>query len=442
MNQNRPLSQVNMQDRQMQPHMLVRRSIALVLAGGRGSRLKQLTDKRAKPAVYFGGKFRIIDFALSNCVNSGIRRIGVITQYKSHSLLRHLQRGWSFLRAELNEMVDLLPAQQRVDEEHWYRGTGDAVYQNIDIIQSSKPEYVVVLAGDHVYKMDYSIMLQDHAQSGALVTVGCIEVPREEASAFGVMAIDADRKIVEFVEKPAKPPAMPGNDKVSLASMGIYIFTASYLYRMLDEDMADAASTHDFGKDIIPKAVREGMAHAHPFSMSCVQGGQQSQPYWRDVGTLDAFWAANLDLASVMPELNLYDTEWPIWTSQRQLPPAKFVQDHHGRHGQTINMMVSGGCIISGSSVSNSVLFSNVRVHSFCVINDTVLLPDVVVSRSCRLNKVIVDRGCVLPEGMVIGEDPELDAKRFERTSGGVVLVTKKMLRALGEAELNEEDDD
>ena len=442
MNQNRPLSQVNMQDRQMQPHMLVRRSIALVLAGGRGSRLKQLTDKRAKPAVYFGGKFRIIDFALSNCVNSGIRRIGVITQYKSHSLLRHLQRGWSFLRAELNEMVDLLPAQQRVDEEHWYRGTGDAVYQNIDIIQSSKPEYVVVLAGDHVYKMDYSIMLQDHAQSGAQVTVGCIEVPREEASAFGVMAIDAHRKIVEFVEKPAKPPAMPGNDKVSLASMGIYIFTASYLYRMLDEDMADAASTHDFGKDIIPKAVREGMAHAHPFSMSCVQGGQQSQPYWRDVGTLDAFWAANLDLASVMPELNLYDTEWPIWTSQRQLPPAKFVQDHHGRHGQTINMMVSGGCIISGSSVSNSVLFSNVRVHSFCVINDTVLLPDVVVSRSCRLNKVIVDRGCVLPEGMVIGEDPELDAKRFERTSGGVVLVTKKMLRALGEAELNEEDDD
>nr|WP_179947965.1 glucose-1-phosphate adenylyltransferase [Thiomonas intermedia] len=431
-----------MQDRQMQPHMLVRRSIALVLAGGRGSRLKQLTDKRAKPAVYFGGKFRIIDFALSNCVNSGIRRIGVITQYKSHSLLRHLQRGWSFLRAELNEMVDLLPAQQRVDEEHWYRGTGDAVYQNIDIIQSSKPEYVVVLAGDHVYKMDYSIMLQDHAQSGAQVTVGCIEVPREEASAFGVMAIDADRKIVEFVEKPAKPPAMPGNDKVSLASMGIYIFTASYLYRMLDEDMTDATSTHDFGKDIIPKAVREGKAHAHPFSMSCVQGGQQSQPYWRDVGTLDAFWAANLDLASVMPELNLYDTEWPIWTSQRQLPPAKFVQDHHGRHGQTINMMVSGGCIISGSSVSNSVLFSNVRVHSFCVINDTVLLPDVTVSRSCRLNKVIVDRGCVLPEGMVIGEDPELDARRFERTSGGVVLVTKKMLRALGEAELNEEDDD
>lgn len=442
MNQNRPVQPMTPQDRQTQPHMLVRRSIALVLAGGRGSRLKQLTDKRAKPAVYFGGKFRIIDFALSNCVNSGIRRIGVITQYKSHSLLRHLQRGWSFLRAELNEMVDLLPAQQRVDEEHWYRGTGDAVYQNIDIIQSSKPEYVVILAGDHVYKMDYSIMLQDHATSGAEVTVGCIEVPRNEASAFGVMAIDANRKIVEFIEKPADPPAMPGNDQMSLASMGIYIFNASALYRMLGEDMADVGSTHDFGKDIIPKAVREGLAHAHPFSMSCVQGGQQSQPYWRDVGTLDAFWAANLDLASVTPELNLYDTEWPIWTSQRQLPPAKFVQDHNGSHGKTINMMVSGGCILSGSSVSNSVLFSNVRVHSFCTINECVLLPDVLVNRSCRLNKVILDRGCVLPEGMVIGEDPVLDAKRFERTSNGVVLVTKKMLRALGETELNEEDDD
>jgi glucose-1-phosphate adenylyltransferase len=442
MNENRPLSPMSPQDRQMQPHMLVRRAIALVLAGGRGSRLKQLTDKRAKPAVYFGGKFRIIDFALSNCVNSGIRRIGVITQYKSHSLLRHLQRGWSFLRAELNEMVDLLPAQQRIDEEHWYRGTADAVYQNIDIIQSSKPEYIVVLAGDHVYKMDYSIMLQDHAMSGAQVTVACIEVPRAEASAFGVMAIDAQRKIVDFVEKPADPPAMPDNPDLALASMGIYVFNAPYLYRMLEEDMADAASAHDFGKDIIPKAVREGTAHAHPFSLSCVQGGQQSKPYWRDVGTLDAYWAANLDLAAVTPELNLYDTEWPIWTNQRQLPPAKFVQDHHGRHGQTINMMVSGGCIISGSAVSNSVLFSNVRVHSFCVINESVLLPDVVVNRSCRLNKVIVDRGCVLPEGLVIGEDPELDAQRFERTSSGVVLVTKKMLRALGAAELNEDDDD
>lgn len=429
-------------DRMSQPHMLVRRSIALVLAGGRGSRLKQLTDKRAKPAVYFGGKFRIIDFALSNCVNSGIRRIGVVTQYKSHSLLRHLQRGWSFLRAELNEMVDLLPAQQRVDEEHWYRGTGDAVYQNLDIIQSSRPEYVVILAGDHVYKMDYSVMLKDHVDSGAEVTVGCIEVPRKDATAFGVMAIDAERKITEFIEKPADPPPMPGNAAMSLASMGIYIFNARYLYDMLEADMADAESSHDFGKDIIPRVVHAGKALAHPFSMSCVCGGAQTEPYWRDVGTIDAFWEANLDLASVTPELNIYDTEWPIWTHQRQLPPAKFVQDHDGRHGQTINMMVSGGCIISGSSVSNSVLFSNVRVHSFCVISNAVLLPDVVVNRSCRLDKVVIDRGCVLPEGLVIGEDPELDAQRFERTAGGVVLVTRKMLRNLGEVEQNPEDDD
>ena len=290
-------------DRQMQPHMLVRRTIALVLAGGRGSRLKQLTDRRAKPAVYFGGKFRIIDFALSNCVNSGIRRIGVITQYKSHSLLRHLQRGWSFLRAELNEMVDLLPAQQRLDEEHWYRGTADAIYQNIDIIQSSNPDYVVVLAGDHVYKMDYSLMLKDHVDSGAGCTVGCIEVPRDEASAFGVMAIDTSRKIIDFVEKPADPPPMPGNDAVSLASMGIYIFNAQYLYTLLNDDIADPGSSHDFGKDVIPRVVKEGRAIAHPFSYSCVSSTPEAAPYWRDVGTIDAFWEANLDLASVTPEI-------------------------------------------------------------------------------------------------------------------------------------------
>ena len=428
-------------DRTNQPQMLVRRSIALVLAGGRGSRLKELTDNRAKPAVYFGGKFRIIDFALSNCVNSGLRRIGVVTQYKSHSLLRHLQRGWSFLRAELNEMVDLLPAQQRLDEEHWYRGTGDAVFQNLDIIQASRPEYVVVLAGDHVYKMDYSIMLQDHVASGAEVTVACIEVPRMEATAFGVMAVDDRWRITDFVEKPADPPGMPGNPDLALASMGIYVFNANFLYAALQTDMAEPQSSHDFGKNIIPAAVREGMAHAHPFSLSCVSGGCQARPYWRDVGTIDSFWAANLDLASVTPELNIYDTDWPIWTYQRQLPPAKFVQDQHGSHGEIVNIMVSAGCIISGSSVSNSVLFSNVRVHSFCNINEAVLLPDVVVGRFCRLHKVVVDRGCVLPEGMVIGEDPELDAQRFDRTESGVVLVTKKMLRRLEVAD-NEPDDD
>ena len=418
-------------DRHQQPHMLVRRTIALVLAGGRGSRLKQLTDSRAKPAVYFGGKFRIVDFALSNCVNSGIRRIGVITQYKSHSLLRHLQRGWSFLRAELNEMVDLLPAQQRVDEEHWYRGTADAIYQNMDIIQSSKPEYIAILAGDHIYKMDYSLMLKDHVDSGADCTVGCIEVPRSEASAFGVMAVDAERKIIDFAEKPLHPPAMPGNDTMSLASMGIYIFNAQYLYALLDEDIANPQSSHDFGKDIIPRVVREGRALAHPFSMSCVSTADNATPYWRDVGTIDAFWEANLDLASVTPELDIYDTSWPIWTSQRQLPPAKFVQDVDGKHGQTINTMVSGGCIVSGSVVSNSVLFSSVRVHSFCVIDQAVLLPEVTIGRGCRLNKVVVDRGCNLPENLVIGEDPLLDAQRFERTDAGVVLVTRDMLKRL-----------
>jgi glucose-1-phosphate adenylyltransferase len=418
-------------DRHLQPHMLVRRTIALVLAGGRGSRLKQLTDRRAKPAVYFGGKFRIIDFALSNCVNSGIRRIGVITQYKSHSLLRHLQRGWSFLRAELNEMVDLLPAQQRLDEEHWYRGTADAIYQNIDIIQSSNPEYVVVLAGDHVYKMDYSLMLKDHVDSGAGCTVGCIEVPRAEASAFGVMAVDENRKIMEFVEKPADPPPMPGNDAVSLASMGIYIFDAKYLYALLDADIADPASSHDFGKDVIPRVVQDGRAIAHPFSYSCVSSTPDAAPYWRDVGTIDAFWEANLDLASVTPELDIYDTSWPIWTSQRQLPPAKFVQDAEGKHGQTINTMVSGGCIVSGSVVSNSVLFSSVRVHSYCVIDQAVLLPEVTIGRGCRLSKVVVDRGCTVPDGLVIGEDAALDAARFERTDNGVVLVTRDMLLRL-----------
>ena len=418
-------------DRMMQPHMLVRRTIALVLAGGRGSRLKQLTDRRAKPAVYFGGKFRIIDFALSNCVNSGIRRMGVITQYKSHSLLRHLQRGWSFLRAELNEMVDLLPAQQRLDEEHWYRGTADAIYQNIDIIQGSNPEYIVVLAGDHVYKMDYSVMLADHVQSGAGCTVGCIEVPRDEASAFGVMAVDANRKIMEFVEKPSDPPPMPGNDAVSLASMGIYIFDAQYLYDLLDADIANPGSSHDFGKDVIPHVVAEGRAIAHPFSMSCVSSTPDAAPYWRDVGTIDAFWEANLDLASVTPELDIYDTNWPIWTSQRQLPPAKFVQDADGKHGQAINTMVSGGCIVSGSVVSNSVLFSSVRVHSYCTIDQAVLLPEVTIGRGCRLSRIVVDRGCDLPEGLVIGEDAAADAARFERSESGVVLVTRDMLNRL-----------
>ena len=422
---------VHYEKRAPETHQLVRHTVALILAGGRGSRLKQLTDTRAKPAVYFGGKFRIIDFALSNCLNSGIRRMAVVTQYKSHSLLRHLQRGWSFLRAELNEMVDLLPAQQRAGEEHWYRGTADAIFQNMDIIRSSKPKYIVILAGDHVYKMDYSIMLKDHAAFEAGCTVGCIEVPRAEAGAFGVMAIDASRQITAFVEKPADPPPMPGNDAVSLASMGIYIFDADYLYQLLNDDLANPQSEHDFGKNVIPRAVADGRALAHPFGLSCVSRDKEAESYWRDVGTIDAFWSANLDLASTVPELDIYDTDWPIWTYQRQLPPAKFVPDKDGNHGIYANTVVSGGCIVSGSNVAHSVLFSEVRVHSDCYIDQAVMLPDVTVHRHCRLRKVVIDRGCVIPEGLVVGEDAALDAQRFERSEGGVVLITREMLSRL-----------
>jgi glucose-1-phosphate adenylyltransferase len=418
-------------ERAPEPIQLVRRTLALVLAGGRGARLKQLTDHRAKPAVYFGGKFRIVDFALSNCVNSGIRRIGVVTQYESHSLLRHLQRGWSFLRAELNEMVDLMPAQQRIGEEHWYRGTADAVHQNLDIVRDAAPEYIVILAGDHVYKMDYSIMLRDHVEQGAGCTVGCIEVPRKEACAFGVMAIDASRRITAFAEKPADPAPMPGREDVSLVSMGIYMFDAEYLYRLLDDDLADPASSHDFGRDVIPRAVAEGDAVAHPFAMSCIANPNGAPPYWRDVGTIDAFWSANLDLASIDPELDIYDTRWPIWTYQRQLPPAKFVQEGNGPQGMIVNTIVSGGCIVSASQVADSVFFSSVRVQPGCIIGRAVVLPDVTIGRGCQLRKVVIDRGCRLPEGLVVGEDAALDARRFERTEGGVVLITANMLARL-----------
>jgi glucose-1-phosphate adenylyltransferase len=410
---------------------LPKRAVALVLAGGRGSRLKNLTDRRAKPAVYFGGKFRIVDFALSNCLNSGIRRIGVITQYKSHSLLRHLQRGWAFMRPEMNEFVDLLPAQQRLDEESWYRGTADAVYQNQDIVAAYGADYIVVLAGDHVYKMNYALMLADHVAQGRECTVGCIEVSREEASAFGVMAVDEKRRITAFVEKPADPPEMPGKPGRSLASMGIYIFNARYLYQQLERDMNDPDSTHDFGKDIIPAAVANGCAVAHPFELSCVGQRQGFEPYWRDVGTIDAYWDANIDLTATDPLLNLYDTRWPIWTYQPQLPPAKFVHNADDRRGMAIESLVSGGCIVSGS-VFRSVLFSNVRVHSYAKTEWAVLLPGVQVGRGARLNRVVVDRGCQIPDGMVIGEDPVLDAERFFRTESGITLVTREMLARAG----------
>ena len=409
---------------------LPKRAIALVLAGGRGSRLMNLTDRRAKPAVYFGGKFRIVDFALSNCLNSGIRRIGVITQYKSHSLLRHLQRGWGFLKSEMNEFVDLLPAQQRTDDESWYRGTADAVYQNHDILESYSADYVVVLAGDHVYKMNYALMLADHVEHGLPCTVGCIEVARSEAHAFGVMGVDEQRRIVSFVEKPTDPPSVPGKPDRSLASMGIYIFNAKYMYAELARDMADENSSHDFGKDIIPKLVRDGAAVAHPFADSCVGNKPGTEPYWRDAGTVDAYWDANIDLTATDPLLNMYDEAWPIWTHQQQLPPAKFVHNHGDRCGMALESIVSGGCIVSGA-VSRSVLFSQVRVHSYAKVNLSVLLPEVQVGRGARLTKVVVDRGCVIPDGLVIGEDAQADSARFHRTSAGVTLVTADMLRAL-----------
>jgi glucose-1-phosphate adenylyltransferase len=409
---------------------LPRRAVALVLAGGRGSRLKNLTDTRAKPAVYFGGKFRIVDFALSNCMNSGIRRIGVITQYKSHSLLRHLQRGWAFLKTEMNEFVDLLPAQQRVDEESWYRGTADAVYQNQDILAAYRADYIVVLAGDHVYKQNYALMLADHVALGRECTVGCIEVAKEEATAFGVMAVDDKRNIIDFVEKPADPPTIPGKPGRTLASMGIYIFNARYLYRELERDMNDPNSSHDFGKDIIPKMVKAGVAVAHPFEMSCVGTKHGYPAYWRDVGTIDAYWDANIDLTATDPLLNLYDTNWPIWTYQPQLPPAKFVHNQDDRRGMAIESVVSGGCIVSGS-VFRTVLFSQVRVHSYSSVNWSVLLPGVQVGRHARLNRVVVDRDCVIPDGLVIGEDPVADAERFYRTESGITLVTRDMLRKL-----------
>ena len=402
---------------------LTRDTLALILAGGRGSRLKQLTGWRAKPAVPFGGKFRIIDFPLSNCVNSGIRRVGVLTQYKAHSLIRHIQQGWGFMRGALGEFVELLPASQRT-EQGWYTGTADAVYQNIDILRNHGPEYVLILAGDHIYKMDYGDMLAEHVAQNADMTIGCIEVPLDQARAFGVMSVDLNHRIIAFDEKPANPTPIPGHDDVALASMGIYIFNAGFLYEQLIKDADNSRSSHDFGHDIIPSLIEKYKVVAFPYKD--VQGNDPG--YWRDVGTIDAFWSANLELIGVTPELNLYDEEWPIWTHQAQLPPAKFVFDDDDRRGMAVDSMVSGGGIISGSVVRHSILFSNVEVHSFSLIEDSVVLPDVSVGRHCRLKKVVLDKGCIVPEGTVIGEDPELDAQRFEVSPNGVVLVTPEML--------------
>ena len=415
-----------------QQQRLARRTLALVLAGGRGSRLKQLTDRRAKPAVFFGGKFRIIDFALSNCLNSGVRRICVLTQYKAHSLLRHLQMGWSFLRPEMNEFLDLLPAQQRLDEATWYRGTADAVYQNFDIFRAAGAEYFIVLAGDHIYKMDYSNMLQDHVDKGADCTVACVEVPLREASDFGIMAVGDSMRIVDFLEKPRSPPAMAGKAGCALASMGVYVFTAEFLYAELERDHRDSTSSHDFGKDVIPHLVSRGLAVAHSFEESCVKTTPDAEAYWRDVGTIDSYWSANIDLVRPVPSLDIYDRNWPIWTYQQQFPPAKFVFDDDDRRGMAVDSMVSGGCVISGATVRGSLLFSNCRINSHARTSGAVLLPDVEVGRRARLNRVVVDRGCYIPEDLVIGEDPELDATRFYRSEQGVVLVNADMLAALG----------
>jgi glucose-1-phosphate adenylyltransferase len=402
---------------------LTRDTLALVLAGGRGSRLKQLTTWRAKPAVPFGGKFRIIDFPLSNCVNSGIRKVGILTQYKAHSLIQHIQRGWGFMRGELGEFVELLPAQQRL-ETSWYMGTADAVYQNIDIIRTHNPEFVLILAGDHVYKMDYGTMLVAHVEAGADITVGCMEVPLEEAQAFGVMAVDKDHHIIEFAEKPVNPTPMPGSDSQALASMGIYIFRTEVLIEELLRDADTAGSGRDFGGDIIPDVINRRRVTAFPFR----EDPSGRPAYWRDVGTVDAFWEANLELIGVSPELNLYDRHWPIWTYQDQVPPAKFVFDDDGRRGMAVDSMVAGGCIVSGSSVQHSLLFHNVDVHSYCRIEDSVIFPEVDIGRYCVINKAVIDKGCVIPPGTDIGVDLEEDAKRFHVSEGGVVLVTPEML--------------
>lgn len=410
---------------------LARHAMAYVLAGGRGSRLMELTDVRAKPAVYFGGKLRIIDFALSNALNSGIRRMAVATQYKAHSLIRHLQRGWNFFRSERNETFDILPASQRVSEDQWYVGTADAVYQNIDIIESYDPKYIVLLAGDHIYKMDYEQMLQQHVNAGADVTIGCIEVPRAWASGFGVMHVDEDDRILSFAEKPADPAPMPGNPEMSLASMGIYVFETKFLIQQLQRDAANPASSRDFGRDIIPYLVEHGKAMAHPFARSCVRSSAEHQPYWRDVGTLDAYYDANIDLTDIVPDLDLFDRDWPIWTNGEMTAPAKFVHDIDGRRGSAISSLVSGGCIVSGGAVRRSLLSTNVHVHSFTTLDGAVILPEVDIARDARLSRVIVDRGVRIPQGLVVGEDPELDARRFRRTASGLCLITQRMIDRL-----------
>ncbi len=403
-------------------------TLALILAGGRGSRLRQLTDNQSKPAVPFGGKFRIIDFPLSNCINSGIRRIGVLTQYRAHTLIKHLQRGWSFLQPELNEFVEIWPAQQQTSGETWYQGTADAVFQNIEVILEHNPKYVLILAGDHIYKQDYSKMLADHIDSEAEASVSCIDVPIQSAKEFGVVGVDEQDNIISFIEKPTDPPSIPGRPDRSFASMGIYIFNADFLVDLLRKDAEDINSSHDFGKDILPSLIGKAKLHAHRFNKSCVYN-KEDEPYWRDVGTLDAYWSANIDLTYVVPDLDLYDSSWPIWTFQEQLPAAKFVFESELRTGMALRSLVSSGCIISGSLIKGSLLFTNVVVHSFAFVEDSVVLPNCVINRNARIHKAILSAGCVIPRGLVVGEDPEFDKKYFYHTENGITLVTPKMIQ-------------
>lgn len=402
-------------------------TLALILAGGRGSRLHQLTGWRAKPAVPFGGKFRIIDFPLSNCVNSGVRRIGVVTQYKAQSLIRHIQHGWSFLDGRFREFIELLPAQQRTADETWYQGTADAVFQNVDIMQRHEAKYVLILGGDHIYKMDYTKILAEHIEKDADMTVACLEVPVEDAKSFGVMGINEDWQVTTFAEKPLQPAAIPGQPDKALVSMGIYVFNAAFLYGQLIRDHQAHDSSHDFGKDIIPYLVPRYRVFAHRFQSSCVNMAS-GIPYWRDVGTLDSYWEANVDLVSVTPQLNLYDADWPIWTHQEQLPPAKFVFDDEDRRGQALDSSVSGGCIISGATVRRSLLFSNVKVNSYSSVEDSVILPDVVIGRHARLRRAVVEKRCKIPEGLTVGYDPDEDRKKFYVTEKGITLITPEML--------------
>jgi glucose-1-phosphate adenylyltransferase len=408
-------------DRQLS--RLTRQTLALILAGGQGSRLHELTKWRDKPAVPFGGKFRIIDFALSNCINSGIRRVGVATQYKSHSLVSHINRGWSGFKAEFGEFVEILPASMRVDEG-WYKGTADAVFQNLDIIRTHEPEYVLILGGDHIYKMDYGPLVLRHAETDADLTVCCVEVSvAEAAGAFGVIKIDSNGRVLEFQEKPAKPAEIPGKPGRVMASMGNYVFNTDFLYQQLIRDSDDENSSHDFGKDILPHIV--DCCHVQAFRLGDEQPDRSKQPYWRDVGTIDALWEANMELVDFEPELDLYDKDWPIYTYQMQLPSAKFVHDSEERRGMALNCIISGGCIVSGGIVSRSLLFSNVRVHSYSEVEESVIMPDVVVGRSCKLRKAIIDRGTILPKGTEIGIDVEQDrARGFRVTDNGITLVT------------------